>query len=165
MVAGTMRSGGLAMNIARAQVGKACASRAWISAVLILAATTAGSPSAAAVSEADAGQGIVECTADHLKKHNPDLAGKADRLICFQAYVSNFNTQPRQIKGKKQFLGVPHWVAHHIEKAPGAPETKARPTSWFTVPDLAKQGIAPTDDSYKFSAAFREKHKNWYERG
>ena len=85
--------------------------------------------------------------------------------MCFQAYVSNFNTVPRQIKGKKQFLGVPHWVAHHIAKAPNAPETKERPNSWFTVPDLAKQRIAPTDDGYKFSKAFRDKHKNWYERG
>lgn len=117
-----------------------------------------------AVSET-AKQGIIECTPEHLSRHNPDLAGKPDRLVCFQAYVSNFNTQPREVKGKNVFLGVPHWVAHRIAKAPNAPETKKRPSRWFTVPDLAKQRIAPTDDSYKSSAAFLAKHKNWFERG
>ena len=113
----------------------------------------------------DAKNGIIECTAAHLQKHNPDLAGNPDRIVCFQAYVSNFNTEPREIRGKKMFLGVPRWVAHRIAKARNAPETKERPASWFTVPDLAKRRIAPTDDSYKFSKAFRDKHKNWYERG
>ena len=125
----------------------------------------ATSPGQAAVSDADAAQGIIECSESHLKKHNPDLAGKPDKVLCFLAYVSNFNTRSRQIGGKPRFLGVPHWVVHHIAKAENAPETKDRPNSWFTVPDLAKQGIAPTDDSYAFSKAFREKNKNWYERG
>lgn len=140
---------------------RACFTRVWVVAVLIFGAPIASSPGRAAVSE----QGLVECTESHLKKHNPDLAGKPDRILCFQAYVSNFNTQPRQIGGKPRFLAVPHWVSHHIGKAQNALETKDRPNSWFTVPDLAQQGIAPTDASYAFSAAFRKKHKNWYERG
>src|SRR4051812_6535534 len=97
------------MNIACPRSWRPCATRAWIFTALILALTIAGSPGVAAVSEADAEQGIIECTADHLKKNNPDLAGKPDRLICFEAYVSNFNIQPRQIGGKQRFLGVPHW--------------------------------------------------------
>ena len=135
---------------------------AWVTA-LILGYPIA--PGHAAVSEADAAQGLVECTEAHLKNHNPDLAGKPDTILCFQAYVSNFNTKPRQIGGKPRFLAVPHWVVHRIAKAPNAPEAKDRPPSWFTVPDLAKQGIAPTDASYAFSKAFRDKNKNWYERG
>lgn len=123
------------------------------------------SPSHAAVSAADAKQGIVECTATHLKKNNPDLAGKPDRLVCFEAYVSNFNTAPRQIQGKRRFLGVPHWVSHNVKRAAQSPEKKDRPDTWFTVPDLASAGIAPTDASYAFSKAFRDTHKNWFERG
>jgi endonuclease G, mitochondrial len=143
---------------------RARVTHALIVTALVFAAPIASSSGRAAVSEEDEKQGIIECTASHLKKHNPDLAGKPDRLVCFQAYVSNFNTQPRTIKGKTRFLGVPHWVAHHIEKAP-SPEPKDRPPTWFTVPDLAQQGIAPTDASYAFSKAFRDKHKNWFERG
>jgi DNA/RNA endonuclease G (NUC1) len=150
------------MSLARAGIRRTCVTRTCAIAALIV---IAASPGQAAVSDADAKEGIIECTDSHLKEHNPDLAGRADTVVCFLAYVSNFNTKPRQIGGKPRFLGVPHWVVHHIAKAPNAPETKDRPNSWFTVPDLAKQGIAPTDDSYAFSKAFREKNKNWYERG
>jgi endonuclease G, mitochondrial len=117
------------------------------------------------VSQAAADQGIVECTGVHVAKHNPGLAEDPDYLACFQAYISNFNTKPRQVRGKPRYLGVPRWVAHNIARAEQAPETNERPSSWFTVPELAQQGIAPTDDSYKFSANFRNRHKNWYERG
>ena len=145
----------------RTFIAYACAGAA-----LLFGAVASNSSVQAAVTDNNAKQGIVECTAAHLQKHNPDgLAGEPDRLVCFQAYVSNFNTEPRQVKGKPKFLGVPHWVVHHIERAPEAPETKARPPKWFTVPDLAKRGIAPTDASYAFSKAFRSNHKNWYERG
>lgn len=117
----------------------------------------------AAVSDADAKNGIVECTPALVNDHNPGLADKPDKVICFQAYVSNFNTQPRA--GNPKFLGVPHWVAHHVKRAADLPESGERPATWFTVPDLAKQKIAPTSDSYAFSSAFRKKHKNWYDRG
>lgn len=150
------------MSIARADCHRrAYVPCAWVAALILFAS----SPGQAAVSAADAKQGIIECTAQHLKKNNPDLAGKPDRVVCFQAYVSNFNTVPRQIKGKKQFLGVPHWVAHNLERAAQSPEKKDRPDNWFTIPDLASAGIAPTDASYAFSKKFRDTHKNWFERG
>lgn len=133
--------------------------------VLTLVAILVGSPAHSEVSEAAAKQGIVECTDAHVTKHNPNLAENPDRLVCFQAYISNFNTKPRTISGKQRFLAVPHWVAHHIVRAQQTPETNERPSSWFTVPDLAEQKIAPTDDSYNFSKGFRSAHKNWYERG
>jgi endonuclease G len=134
-------------------------------AAIMFAFPIANSPAKATVTEADAKQGIIECTDSHIKMHNPDLAGKPDTILCFLAYVSNFNTKALQISGKERFLAVPHWVIHHIAKAPNAPETKDRPDSWFTVPDLEKKGIAPTDQSYAFSKSFRDKNKNWYERG
>jgi len=127
------------------------------------AALTWSAPARAEISAADAKSGIVECTPDLLKEHNPSLADNPDRLVCFQAYVSNFNTQSRS--GKPKFLGVPHWVSHQVKKAPHAPESGERPNSWFTVPELAEQGIAPIDDSYSFSSQFRKTHKNWYDRG
>ncbi|HEY1472771.1 MAG TPA: DNA/RNA non-specific endonuclease [Pseudolabrys sp.] len=115
------------------------------------------------VSADDAKSGIVECTPALLSDHNPGLAGNPDRLICFQGYISNFNTKPRD--GKPKFLGVPHWVSHHVKRAPNSPESGERPNTWFTVRDLAEQGIAPVDDSYSFSSKFRKAHKNWYDRG
>ena len=121
-------------------------------------------PARAAISEGDAKVGIVECTPALLSDHNPGLADKPDRLVCFGGYVSNFNTQERAKKPK--YLGVPHWVAHHIKRvSPRLGKGVDRPGDWFTVSDLAKQGIAPTDKSYAFSKAFQDAHKNWYERG
>jgi endonuclease G, mitochondrial len=130
-------------------------------AALLLGALACLSQSAAA---APAGNGVVECTT--TQKHNPDLAGKSDRILCFEGYVSNFNSKAAQtIRGKPRYAAVPHWVTHHIARAASAPESNERPDSWFTVPDLNQQGIAPTDDSYTFSQKFRKRHANWYERG
>lgn len=128
-----------------------------------LATALASAPARAEVSAADAKSGIVECTDALVKDHNPGLADNPDRLICFQGYISNFNTKPRS--GKPKYLGVPHWVAHHVKRAPNSPESGERPNVWFTVLDLADKGIAPTHDSYAFSSAFRKAHKNWYDRG
>lgn len=130
-------------------------------AVLAFTITTT---TAAAVSEADKKSGVVECTDAVLKDHNPGLAGDDDRIICFQGYISNFNTQARDAKPK--YLGVPRWVAHHVKKSVNTgPESGERPNTWFTIFDLADKGIAPISDSYAFSSAFRKKHKNWYDRG
>jgi hypothetical protein len=74
---------------------------------VLLAAAAA--PARADVSADDAKVGIVDCTPARLTEHNPGLADKPDRLICFEGYVSNFNVTPRDNKGKKQYLGVPHW--------------------------------------------------------
>lgn len=124
---------------------------------------TFAAPAAAAVSEADKKSGVVECSGTHLNDHNPGLAGDDDRIICFEGYITNFNTQERPAKPK--YLGVPRWVAHHVKKAANAPESGDRPNSWFTIFDLADKGIAPIHDSYATSATFRKQHKNWYDRG
>lgn len=139
-----------------------CHSTTWM--LLVAAAALALCASARAeISAADAKSGVVECTPALLKDHNPGLADNPDRVICFEAYVSNFNTKPR--KAKPKFLGVPHWVSHHVKRAPNAPESHKRPNSWFTILELADKGIVPIDDSYAFSLKFRKAHKNWYDRG
>lgn len=121
-------------------------------------------PVFAAVSEADKKSGVVDCTEAVLKDHNPGLAADNDRVICFAGYISNFNTQARDTKPK--YLGVPHWVAHHVKKSTSTgPESGERPGAWFTIFELADKGIAPISDSYAFSSGFRKKHKNWYDRG
>jgi endonuclease G len=130
--------------------------------VVVLAAAAAAR---ADLSAADAKSGIVECTQALLNDHNPGLAGDPDRLIRFEGYISNFDTKPVKIGSKTRFLGVPHWVAHHILRVSTPPVSGPRPNSWFTVPEIADPGIAPIDDSYAFSQAFHNKHKNWYERG
>jgi endonuclease G len=130
---------------------------------IIAVAVTFAAPSFGALSDADKKSGVVECTDAVLKDHNPGLAEAPDRVICFQGYISNFNTKPRDAKPK--FLGVPHWVAHRVKRSSNSPESGERPGTWFTIADLADKGIAPTSDSYAFSSAFRKKHKNWYDRG
>jgi hypothetical protein len=124
-----------------------------LSIMLFTAALSFGAPVRAEVGAADAKAGIVECSETVLKDHNPGLADNPDRLVCFAGYVSNVNTKPRS--GKPKYLGVPHWVAHHVKRAPNSPESGARPNVWFNVPELAQQGIVPIDGSYVFSAGFR----------
>jgi hypothetical protein len=78
--------------------------------VAVASALTICAPARAQVSADDAKVGIVECTPAVLKDHNPGLANGPDQLICFQGYVSNFNTKPRKDRGKNIHVGVPHWV-------------------------------------------------------
>src|SRR3954447_4345273 len=49
-----------------------------------------------------ANNGIVECTAPQLRMHNPNIAKMTGTPVCFQAYVSNFNTGSVDVgNGKK----------------------------------------------------------------
>lgn len=131
---------------------------------IVFAAAAFGAPAFAEVSAADAKVGIIECTQAVLADHNPGLADNPDRLVCFTGYVSNFNVTPRKIGKKDRYLGVPHWVVHRIKRSPDLTESGNRP-KWFTVPELAAQGMAPTHESYEFSKPFLKTHKNWYDRG
>ncbi len=108
--------------------------------------------------------GTVECSPTHITTHNPGIVSVSATLFCFEAYLSNFDTA-ENLEEDAEPRGVPHWVAHRIKKTKSSPESRARPRAWFTLPDLAAEGTAPTDDSYKFSQKFRNKHSNWYERG
>ncbi|HEX6692844.1 MAG TPA: DNA/RNA non-specific endonuclease [Burkholderiales bacterium] len=108
--------------------------------------------------------GTVECSTTHVTAHNPGLARVSDTLLCFEGYLSNFDTAKNRDEDHPP-RGVPYWIAHRVKKTRSSPESRARPRAWFTLPDLARDGLAPTDDSYKFSKKFRDKHANWYERG
>src|SRR4051794_17091861 len=61
-------------------------------------------------------QGIIECTPDRIQQHNPGLAGKSDRIICFEGYISNFNTGAATLaRNRSRHWAVPHWVVHHVQ--------------------------------------------------
>lgn len=67
--------------------------------------------------------------------------------------------------GEPDTLGIPHWVSHEIRRSDGSPESRARPSKWFTDDELHSLGVAPTDDTYHYTKAFRDRHPNWYDRG
>jgi DNA/RNA endonuclease G (NUC1) len=85
-----------------------------------------------------------------------------DHEVCFEGYLSNFNGDG---DGEPDLLGVPHFVVHRVDRAKVAVESGARPRPWFTVDELADQGVAPTDASYVFSQKWHQLHADWYERG
>src|ERR1041385_1634795 len=112
------------------------------------------------------GNGSVECSAPHLRMHNPNIAKITGTPVCFQAYISNFNTGSVDAgDGKKLHFATPHWVIQKVEETATLREAKGRPTKWFSVPELQKAGLAPTDASYAFSKGLLACHANWYERG
>src|SRR4051812_31997002 len=77
-----------------------------VSATLWLLATVASAADLDAAS-----QGIVECTDAVQQRHKPTLAAKIDRLVCFEAYISNFNTGfVDDERGRARHPGIPHWV-------------------------------------------------------
>jgi endonuclease G len=119
-----------------------------------------------AVSNAEANNGIVDCTRSLLDRHNPDLIRESDHLVCFAAYISNFDTSQKATpSGVLRFIAVPHWVIQRVDPSSEVAEGRTRPRTWFTVPDLQAKGIAPTDASYRTTEHFRLTHPNWYERG
>jgi len=125
--------------------------RSWLPALLALPLAAC-----ALTSHAATDWGTVECSTAHVSAHNPGLAKVSDTLVCFEGYLSNFDTARNRDEDNPP-RGVPYWIAHRVKKTRTSPESRARPRAWFTLPDLAREGIAPTDDSYKFSQKFRNK--------
>lgn len=111
--------------------------------------------------------GIVASTGEALRRHhNPGLVAIDDLELCFEGYVSLFDGDDDDDgDGEPDILALPHAVIQRIDRAVAAPESRARPSAWFTVPSLARLGIAPSDASYRFSRAWRAEHPDWYERG
>src|SRR6267154_1020278 len=69
---------------------------------------TGSQRASAASADAEKRAGIVECTPTLLKKFNPGLAGKPDSLVCFEAYISNFDTGKRTgDNGRYEPPGIP----------------------------------------------------------
>jgi DNA/RNA endonuclease G (NUC1) len=112
--------------------------------------------------------GIVDCAPERIQDHGQIIIGDVDYLVCFEAYVSNFDTGKQRANEtgvKAKPWGIPHWVLQRVEPSNGGAEGYKRPTKWFSIPDLEARHLAPTDDSYRFTENFRSTHPNWYERG
>lgn len=117
-------------------------------------------------------QGITDCTDALQKLHNPDnivAIGENSKLVCFTKYLSDFDTRQVQVAvDKTAAMGVPRWVIHRVEpvaRDKEVAEAFSRPSSWYTIPSLARESVAPEDKSYRFSKKFRDTHGDWYERG
>ena len=109
------------------------------------------------------------CDYDHTK-YAPQCSNQ-DILRKFRAYTTCFDGHDDDDgDGVPDKLAVPHWVAYEIKRFPAVlGKGPKRPAKWITDPDLYAQGIAPSDDSYKFSKAYREANPDspqlGYDRG
>ncbi|MBI3736624.1 DNA/RNA non-specific endonuclease [Candidatus Sumerlaeota bacterium] len=86
----------------------------------------------------------------------------------FEAYTVSFDgPDDDDGDGKEDRWGIPQWVAYEIKKFPGKMGAgPPRPSEWITDKNLFKAGIAPSDKTYAFSAAFRKAHPDLvYDRG
>jgi len=135
----------------------------WLGATLSL---VFGWPAAQAAPDPESG--TVNCTMPLMERHNPQLIADGADLLCFEAYISKFGTWPIFESGDARPWGIPQWTIHRVDRRAArasAIEGKERPRSWFTIPALNVDGVAPRHEDYMFSAAFRKNHPNWYERG
>jgi DNA/RNA endonuclease G (NUC1) len=91
----------------------------------------------------------------------------ADFAKEFRAFVTVFDrSDDDDGDTKSDRLGIPHYVAYELRALSGKQEKGAkRPSPWITEPELAKRKVAPFDDTYAYSSAFRQAHDNWYVRG
>jgi DNA/RNA endonuclease G (NUC1) len=105
--------------------------------------------------------GRISCTDQVQQKHNALGVPLGEAVICFQAFISNFDT--RRMDGRA--LGVPRWVSYELDKGKPSNEKGQPRPSWYTVQDLVKENLAPTTASYATSVAFRRANDNWYQRG
>jgi endonuclease G, mitochondrial len=90
----------------------------------------------------------------------------ADQLRTFAAFVSSFDGADDDTgDGIPDTLGIPQWVAYELRWHVGPIESGKRPRTWSTDAELAAAGLAPTDDTYRYTREFRSAHPNWYVRG
>lgn len=89
-----------------------------------------------------------------------------DYVKQFRAFTSSMDTEDDDNSyGGGSALGTPEWVAYEIKRyAEECIPTQSRP-EWKSEKSLVEMGIAPTDDSYKYSRPFRNAHKDWFVRG
>jgi hypothetical protein len=91
----------------------------------------------------------------------------ADLVYRFRAYTSVFDgPDDDDGDGIPDALGIPEFVTYEIKRFTGVlGKGPGRPSTWMTVRSLRRQGLAPTDATYRYSIAFRQSHPNWYVRG
>lgn len=84
----------------------------------------------------------------------------------FRAYTISFDSNDdNDGDGIGDSLGIPEWVSYEIKRFDGdCIPTFPRPP-WFSDDELVADDVAPTDDSYRYSSAWRHHHPDWYERG
>lgn len=98
---------------------------------------------------------------DSTYQHDRFNTQPTDIVRQFRAYTTSFDSGDDETDA----WGIPEWVAYEIKQFEGeCIPTKKRP-KWFSDNDLVDQGIAPTDDSYKYSREWRSLHPDWYVRG
>lgn len=84
----------------------------------------------------------------------------------FRAFTTSFDSDDDDdADGRPNILGIPHWVAQEVRRAERAPESSNRPQKWFSDAALSDRRIAPVDASYAYSAEFRRRNPNWFDRG
>ena len=84
----------------------------------------------------------------------------------FAAFVSSFDGADDDTgDGIPDTLGIPQWVAYELRRHGGPIASGERPSRWSTDEELAAAGLAPTDDTYRYSREFRSAHPNWFVRG
>jgi len=90
-----------------------------------------------------------------------------DQMFEFRAYITSFDGDDDDDgDGVADMRGIPEWVSYEIRRYKGKlPVGPARPTKWITDQQLYDAHIAPGDETYEYSLAFRRKHPNWYVRG
>lgn len=94
-----------------------------------------------------------------------------DILRQFRAYTTCFDgPDDDNGDGISDKLAVPHWVAYQIKRYPGElGKGPGRPRKWITDECLFSQGIAPSDDSYRFSNDYKKANPDspqlGYDRG
>jgi DNA/RNA endonuclease G (NUC1) len=90
----------------------------------------------------------------------------AEHLRRFSAFVVSFDGDDDDTgDGIPDTLAVPQWVAYELRRQEGPLRPGKRPSRWDTDPELFALGLAPDDDSYQHSSAFRARHPDWYVRG
>ncbi|MBT5610925.1 MAG: DNA/RNA non-specific endonuclease [Lentisphaerae bacterium] len=76
----------------------------------------------------------------------------ADLVQQFRAYTVSFDGRDdNDGDGDADCWGLPEWVAYEIRSHDGLAKGPKRPGTWLTDRELAKQGIAPKDDTYRNS--------------
>lgn len=101
---------------------------------------------------------------DPSYEHDRYVTEASDIARQFRAYVTSFDSDDDD-DGVADRWGIPHFVAYEMRKHRKLPAGPARPGRWITDLQLFNARVAPDDDSYAYTAAFRNKHPNWYVRG
>ena len=102
---------------------------------------------------------------DPTYQHDKYNTQPKDIIRSFRAYITSFDSNDdNNGDGKNDNWGIPEWVSYKIKKAPDPGRGPNRP-AWMTDNELYLRGIAPKDESYKYSQQFRDQHPNWYDRG